>query len=144
MSAIVGAKCILLKIRGCHGTPGTHANTPSGASYNSENTVYTKNITDLHETLTAVSSKSCMAICKYIIQIWCVRTNIFTLIHFFIFLQHGLKYQLLWWLKHSLIRLQMCRFRVLQYVHKASIQIGGVLQPRFQTIFQENVQRKGK
>ena len=29
MGAIVGAKCILLKIRGCHGTPGTHANTPS-------------------------------------------------------------------------------------------------------------------
>ena len=30
MGAIMGAECILLKIRGCHGsTPGTHANTPS-------------------------------------------------------------------------------------------------------------------
>ena len=25
----MGAKCILLKIRGCHGTYGTHANAPS-------------------------------------------------------------------------------------------------------------------
>ena len=29
MGAIVGAKYILLEIRGWHGTPGTHANTPS-------------------------------------------------------------------------------------------------------------------
>ena len=34
MGAIVGAKCILPKIRGCHGTPGTHANTPSAVLSN--------------------------------------------------------------------------------------------------------------